>query len=297
MIRSMTGFASKTFLLTLPDGSSSNVIIHLKSLNSRYFETSFRLPYPLNSFEIECIKLFKSKLFRGHIYCTIHLSNASVFKGGIEPVIPLVKQYVDAVATIKKECTVTGELTIETLFTIPSLFAVEEQPLEEQSKKQIYANLNDTIVELIAVQEKEGEKLKTDLLNRVTVMDQAIQEIALASEKLVEKQKQKIHTTLAELTDDESKFAEIRKNALYALLDKIDIHEEVIRFKSHLEALVDQFKAEKIEKGKRLDFTLQELMREINTVTAKCSDAQISFLAINIKVELEKAREQAQNIV
>jgi len=89
----------------------------------------------------------------------------------------------------------------------------------------------------------------------------------------------------------------MRKNALFALLDKMDIHEEIVRFKSHLKSLHHQLDSAEIEKGKRLDFTLQELGREINTIAAKCSDATIGALAINVKVELEKAREQTQNIV
>lgn len=90
---------------------------------------------------------------------------------------------------------------------------------------------------------------------------------------------------------------EIGRSAVYVVLDKIDIHEEITRFKSHIENLQKLIEDKKIEKGKRLDFTLQELSREINTITAKCSDAGISTRAIDIKVELEKAREQTQNIV
>jgi len=84
---------------------------------------------------------------------------------------------------------------------------------------------------------------------------------------------------------------------LYISLDKMDIHEEIVRFKSHLKNITQQLESEKKEKGKRLDFTLQELAREINTLSSKCSDASITSQAINIKVELEKSREQTQNIV
>jgi uncharacterized protein (TIGR00255 family) len=96
---------------------------------------------------------------------------------------------------------------------------------------------------------------------------------------------------------DSNSLADMRKNALFALLDKMDIHEEIIRFKSHTENIKKQIAGQSIEKGKKLDFTLQELGREINTITAKCSDALIGAHAIDIKVEIEKAREQIQNIV
>ena len=113
----------------------------------------------------------------------------------------------------------------------------------------------------------------------------------------MEEQKEKIAVALKEFEADENQQNEIQKNAAYALLDKIDIHEEIVRFTTHLGVLEKEIRADKVEKGKRLDFTLQELAREINTITAKCSDATISTMAIDIKVELEKAREQSQNIV
>ena len=91
--------------------------------------------------------------------------------------------------------------------------------------------------------------------------------------------------------------AKIRLEELYRMLDKIDVHEEIVRFKSHLSAFEATVQDESVDKGRRLDFTLQELMRETNTITAKCSSSAIGSIAVDIKVELEKAREQTQNIV
>ena len=115
---------------------------------------------------------------------------------------------------------------------------------------------------------------------------------------LMEKKKKEVAELLKKIEAEENtEKPDARKNSLYASLDKIDVHEEIVRFKSHLKNLSMQLDSTIIEKGKRLDFTLQELAREINTLTSKCSDADLSTQAINIKVELEKAREQAQNIV
>ena len=100
-----------------------------------------------------------------------------------------------------------------------------------------------------------------------------------------------------EFKDEQNDMADARKSAMYAMLDKIDIHEEIVRFQSHLKNLQDLLNSAGVEKGKRLDFTFQELAREINTITAKCSDSKICEQAINIKVEIEKSREQTQNIV
>ena len=157
--------------------------------------------------------------------------------------------------------------------------------------------LNTLVDNVIAVQAKEGAVLKDDLQQRIAIMTDEIKKIESASQETIEAQKKKIHDTVAELEDDESRFAEIKKSALYAILDKIDLHEEIVRFKSHLASLKSQLDSDTTEKGKRLDFTLQELGREINTIAAKCSDAAVGAMAINVKVELEKAREQTQNIL
>lgn len=152
--------------------------------------------------------------------------------------------------------------------------------------------------DLIIAQEQEGAALKTDITTRVEHMQQEMSNIATESKKLIEKQKNTVNELTAQV-DKENIDPQIatQLSSAYAFLDKIDIHEEITRFNSHIESLQEQVSSNKIDKGKRLDFTLQELAREINTITAKCSDAAISKLAINIKVELEKAREQAQNIV
>ena len=106
-----------------------------------------------------------------------------------------------------------------------------------------------------------------------------------------------IATKLEEVAQQQPEVIELRRTQLYYDLERMDIHEEIVRFKSHLQALKAIMHSSDIEKGRRIDFTLQELMREVNTLAAKCSDANISTHAITIKIELEKIREQAQNIV
>ena len=167
MIRSMTGFASKIIQLTLSNDSKSNITINLKSLNSRYFETNCRIPYALNSIESELTKLFKEKLLRGSIYCTIHMSNPQIFKSSIEASMPVAQGYVDAVDDIKKKFKMEGNLDIATLLSLPNIFIVSDQGVDEESKKVIIDTINELIENLIAVQTKEGEGLRDDLKQRV----------------------------------------------------------------------------------------------------------------------------------
>ena len=139
--------------------------------------------------------------------------------------------------------------------------------------------------------------LSKDLYQRIAIIQQEMNVITQRAHIFVAESKKKILDTLQEIGADENLIINAQKNGLYAMLDKIDIHEEITRLTSHLEDLTTQLKSQDIEKGKRLDFILQELGREINTIAAKCSDSTISSHAINVKVEIEKMREQIQNIV
>jgi uncharacterized protein (TIGR00255 family) len=296
MIRSMTGFATKSFILTIKE-SKLPISINLKSLNSRYFDAICKLHYPLNNLETDFVKIFKAKLLRGSINFTIHLGNPNAFKGAIEPSIPTLQNYFNALELIKKKFPVEGTVSIADVLMLPNIFITEEIEIDDHTKAQIFNAVHELIEELIKVQTTEGSALKKDIINRIAIIEKEINSIEKAFESLMVTQKQKMNDALKELEQDTSKFAELQKNTLYAILDKIDVHEEIVRFKNHIKTLLQSLETSEIEKGKRIDFILQELSREINTITAKCSDGTISAHAINIKVELEKAREQTQNIV
>lgn len=295
-MRSMTGFALSSFNL-VHGTERSSVNVAIKSLNSRYFEVSYKTPYILSSLEHEITKLIKHALVRGHVTVTIHMSNPALFKGAIEPALNTIEGYIKALEQIKQTGKVGGTISLDALITLPNIFIVEEQGIDDSSKQAILQGIEKALASLIDGQNAEGAILLLDLEQRAAIMQKEIALIEDESAVLLATHKKKVQQSLQELVTDEIKFAETQKNSLYAMLDKIDTHEEVVRFKNHLENFKTILHAPNIEKGKRLDFTLQELAREINTISAKCSDSQISSRAINIKVELEKAREQVQNIV
>lgn len=296
MVRSMTGFSTKTISIPVLD-THVGMSIALKSLNSRFFDANCKLPYPISNLETEFIQLFKSRLLRGHISFTIHLTTANAFKSKVEPSLPTIAGYLHALEQIKENFSVEGSVSLSNLLLLPNIFTVQEEELSSDAKELIFATTNELINQLITMQSSEGEVLKNDLLTRIGIIEKEIAIIEKAAEEMIVAQKKKVDTALQELEMDDSKFAETHKSALYVMLDKIDIHEEIIRFKNHLKNLTMELNTPGIEKGKRVDFILQELGREINTITAKCSDSTISTHAINVKVELEKTREQNQNIV
>ncbi len=296
MIQSMTGFATTTFIL-IRDNEKSTITMNLKSLNTRFFETTCKFPVALFHLETKIVKHLKKRLHRGRIYFTIYLSNPSIFQGNISPALSTIKEYSSAINRIKQQLSITEPLSLKDLLHFPNIFNIEEKGVNKESEQLILDAIDNLINQVIDERIQEGKAIRQDINERIKITKQNITVIEKLAQQMLEQQKSKVLTILQEIGADESMLAEAQKNALYTTLDKIDIHEEIIRFKSHLQHLTQDITTDEIEKGKRLDFILQELGREINTITAKCSDATISAHAINIKVEIEKIREQVQNIV
>ncbi len=297
MIQSMTGYATKTITITKGSDQKAHISIQLKALNSRYFELNAKLPPALSYLETDLIKLFKKSLIRGYISFIVYVDNPSIFKGAITPALSTAQSYAAAIEKIKKEVGIADPITLEMLVRLPNIFSTEEQGMDKQSAQEILTTAKELIETVISEREKEGVQLKKDISDRLAFMKSEITEINTRFQAHMEEQKKKLSDVMSELEGDKSDLAEARKSALYTVLDKIDVHEEIVRFESHLVNLETLLDSQGAENGKRIDFTLQELAREINTITAKCSDSLISSRAINIKVEIEKAREQAQNIV
>lgn len=306
MILSMTGFSSKTFALPAPEQSSISgekpliqITMTLKTLNSRFFEANCKLPYALTGLETELIKIFKAELIRGNIFFTMHMANPYALTSSIEPARATVAGYVQSVKQIQEQFNIQGELTINSLLLLPHVFENQEQIINQELETQLLTEAKKLVDQLNVVREHEGHNLKQDLLSRIKIIKDNFTELEPRAQIVMEQKKaqlfQNLHTLLA---NQKQEMTEQAQNAfLYNQLDRIDIHEEIVRFKTHLESLITVINSKEREKGKKLDFTLQELFREINTLTSKGSDAALSSFAINIKVELEKMREQTQNIV
>lgn len=299
MLQSMTGFATKTVLLTTTSGEQLSATLNLKSLNSRFFESTCRLPQSFLHLEVPIIKLLKKELRRGHVYFTISLSNANALQGTIKPALSVAHSYVSALKKIAQETGIDDKITLDHLIRFSTIFTVEENPLDNTIEQQLLSLSQELCSALTQTRSQEGDYLQEDIVSRIKRLTAVIEHIAARSHIVAEEYKKKIDIALAEMNAsvEPNTMAEDRKNTLCMILDKIDIQEEITRFNGHLQSLHSHLISQEIEKGKRLDFILQELNREINTIASKCSDTIIGSSAISAKVELEKIREQAQNIL
>lgn len=312
MMRSMTGFVCQNIAVEVDSGEHCMISISLKSLNSRFFEVTCKTPHALSQYETDFIKILKPSLLRGHVYLTIHTSKPSLFNGQITADTQLVQAYLNAVNNIKNINQIAGELTIDNLVNLPGVFSSTENLIDTQIKDQIFQTVQQLCLALNQERAREGASLQAELLKITQLMQINLQTIEIEFQRSFEIQKDIIkakvseNQKLAQIKTDQSENSSLIGQAtmgpvspeyLNYTLDKLDIHEELSRFADHAQNLIKVINSANLTKGKQIDFILQECTREINTMSAKANNSIISALAIEIKVEIEKAREQVQNIV
>jgi uncharacterized protein (TIGR00255 family) len=297
-IESMTGFASTT--ITLPPNAqnqTAQLTISVKSLNGRFFEATCRIPYALLALEVEAITHARAHLKRGSVLITMNINDAQYFKGPIQISLPTLASYLSALKTAQQKFNVTGEITLAMVSQLPNVFVAEDETIADQIKTAILQALDRTLSVLKHVRATEGQQIFNDINARLQQLHVLITAIEQTFKQTFDERQQEINKQLATLGPVSSDIAQQQRMQLYLELDRIDVHEEITRFKTHLAAFEKTLISDQEEKGKSLDFTLQELVREINTLSAKCANGQMSTNAVAIKVELEKCREQVQNIV
>lgn len=292
----MTGFGSAREPISIGKGGKVIFVVEIKSLNSRFFEVACKLPSSLNSLEIRITDFLKKKLIRGRIYLTVRASEDSSLFQTVAPNLSLINDYLLASNKIKKEFKLKGDFSISELLNLPNIFISEEKIISSKIEQQILKLIEKSTDLLLKTRVEEGNNLKKDIENFFSISAKKMNKIKKLFTKMMTEKKEAIKKVLL-LTQQGDEGAKLKLDELYSTVSKIDVSEEITRFDSHLKSIKSALKDKGAIKGKRLDFILQELVRELNTINAKSSSYDISALAVDIKVELEKAREQVQNIV
>jgi uncharacterized protein (TIGR00255 family) len=227
------------------------------------------------------------------------MSSPSALTGVIEPSLSTVKGYLAAFKKIQQECNVPGTVTIADLVALENIFETKDTPLSQATIDRLWQEIKTLTEKCALARIEEGKALDIDLKERVALLKKYMTELEPRALEVTKQKKEQLMESLRVLLKEAAPdlIPESHIAVTYNQLERLDIHEEIVRFKMHLDSLEKTLTSPDIIKGKKLDFTLQELFREVNTIGSKCSDAHISGLAISIKVELEKAREQVQNIV
>lgn len=295
MLISMTGYCSKNQQLTLPDAGTVNLTLEIKTLNGRFFELTSKLPSSFSSAELAIGSLLQEKLIRGRVYLSLRVSNNDAKLASIEPSWTAIDQYVASSQAIKERYKLAGDVTVADIMQLPDVFVALDRSLSQRDEEVLLDFVGTCADGVMQMRSAEGTRLERDLVELFGVCGSKLEQIKITFAQEVIKAKDKLKELMAihDVTHESQPEVEEAKSALR----RMDIHEELTRFASHLESIKPLFEKPGREKGKRFDFILQEFLRETNTMMAKCSAYGISASGIDIKVALEKAREQVQNIL
>ncbi len=292
MLSSMTGFGKAEIK---QDGIS--VYVEVKSLNSRFLEVIPRIPRILQSKEFEIREIIREKITRGKITISINLEIDPTYLGPIEINFNLASYFVKLLRELKKKTKVKGEIKLEHLLMFRDKFEANSFDNISEGHWEVVRNaIEKAVDELVEARKKEGLELSKDIENRINLILMHVDRILTLSERgLKNKQgilKQKIEKFFRDVEFDKSRL----EMELVLLADKLDVTEECVRLKSHAKFFIETLRSDEVAVGRRLNFLLQEMLREATTIGAKAEDAEITYLVIAIKEEIEKIREQLQNV-
>jgi uncharacterized protein (TIGR00255 family) len=288
MPKSMTGFArvEKEY----GEGKLSG---EARSLNSRYLEINIKLPRIDYFYEQKLRELVKKRIKRGKVDISVKWEKSSEQINIPKINESTIKQYTEMIKALKKSCGLKGDLTVDNIFTLKDIFVYEEN--NNVTEEKLIDCFGVLMVDLNNERAKEGQILEKDLLSKIEIISSNLSEIEARWPDTIktheEKLKEKIMEATKTTTIDETRI--LQEIAIY--MERIDLSEEIVRLKGH----IDNFKItlnsdEPI--GRKLDFIIQEMVRETNTIGSKSNDLYINERVIQIKVEIEKMREQVQNV-
>lgn len=291
MIRSMTGFGRCEV-----EEDDKKISVEMKSVNHRYFEASIKMPKALGAFESAIRDELKKYIERGKVDVFITYEDLSEADEKVKYNHEIAAEYMKYLNQMGEEFGLDNDIRVSTLSRYQDVFTMEEnQPDEEKLWELTEKAIQGACVEFAKTRSSEGERLKKDLIAKLEEMLSDVSFITERSPKIVEDYKNDLRAKIAELVDD-SKIDESRLAAEVAIYaDKVCVDEELVRLKSHVEATKKSLE-DGGSVGRKLDFLAQEMNREANTILSKTPDLEISDHAINLKTEIEKVREQIQNI-
>ena len=297
-MRSMTAFGRATVA-----GEGYELTVELRSVNNRYLDLNFRMPRAWTAQE-ERIKAALSAMgvSRGKVDVSVSLTDTRAQSGAslLQPDLDVARNYLESASLLEAELGVKNDLTATRLLTLPGVMVPVKEDAEEDDDT-VWAKLSPAVTEAVtaflAAREREGARLAADVLDKLSGIRELVATIAARSAENVATYRtrfeERLRAALGEtgVTFDENRI--ITECAVYA--DRVAIDEELVRLASHFDALEGLFKSSEAV-GRKIDFMLQETNREINTIGSKCSDAAMARTVAEVKSELEKIREQIQNI-
>ncbi|BDZ81759.1 YicC/YloC family endoribonuclease [Claveliimonas bilis] len=292
MIKSMTGFGR----CELADGERK-FTIEMKGVNHRYLDVNIRMPKKLNFFETAIRNLLKQSVSRGKVDIFITYEDLSEGQAVLKYNETLAKEYLVCLKQMEESFGLENDIRVSTLSRYPEVLTMEEQALDaEEIWNVLKKAMEGALEQFVETRTMEGENLKKDILSKLDGMQKLVAYIEERSPEIVKEYREKLEEKVKELLED----SQIDDGKIAAevviFADKICTDEEVVRLKSHISHMQEVLRSEESGIGRKLDFIAQEMNREANTILSKANDLEVSNCGIDLKTEIEKVREQIQNI-
>lgn len=292
MLRSMTGFGAAS-----AKSEHGGVSVELRCLNHRFKEVKARLPREIAFLEPKAVKIVSERVERGAVEVTVRNLEGARASRGVRLDEGLAEEIVEAMRKLKARHGLAGEVTIEALTSVEGVLEISERPTSVGGFEELLDRaLRQALEEAMAMREEEGRALAEDLRGRVSTVRSIVDVVEKEAEKMPAVHKARIDSRIKSLLADAPLDSGRLEAEVAILVDRSDVSEEITRLRSHLGQLEELVDNAEESVGRRLGFLLQELGREINTVGSKSQSSAISHHVVDLKAELERMREQVQNI-
>ncbi|HEX3038777.1 MAG TPA: YicC/YloC family endoribonuclease [Caproiciproducens sp.] len=291
MIRSMTGFGRSEDTI---DGR--DIIIEIKSVNHRYFEFSSRITRGYGFLDEKLKSYLQNRISRGKIDLYVSIETLEDTDAQVSINHSIAAGYVNALHELAQRYHLRDDISVSTVSRNADIFTIHKTPEDEEIIWNAVRHVTDKALDtLLTMRETEGKRLKEDVLQRAELILKTVDQIEERSPQTVEEYREKLQQRLQEMLGDTNIDEQriLTEAAIFA--DKVAVAEETVRLRSHFEQLRNMLNSDEAV-GRKLDFIVQEMNREANTIGSKCVDTQIAYMVVNIKAEIEKIREQIQNI-
>ncbi|MCM1529432.1 MAG: YicC family protein [Alistipes sp.] len=291
MLKSMTGYGRAQEVL-----NGRDILVEIRSVNHRYFECNSRIPRAYNYIEEKLKTRLKQKIARGKVDVSVTINNIEGRDSEIAVNIGAAEGYVNALRSISEELKIADDLTLSKLIKLPDIFNVQKTPDdEEQVWNDVAQVADDALGNFLNMRETEGEKLRADVLEKTDVILEMVSRVEALSPQTAENYRNRLQQKLSEILEskDVDQQRIVTEAAIFA--EKIAVDEETVRLRSHIAQFRELVNSSE-SIGRKLDFIVQEMNREVNTIGSKAQDLSITRLVVDMKAELEKIREQIQNI-
>lgn len=291
MIKSMTGFGR-----CLETVGGKDILVEIKSVNHRYYEFSARVPRAYGYLEEKLKGFLQGRISRGKVEVGVTVYNASAENESIEVNRDVAKQYISALRSANEELGLTDDLTLSKLMRLPDIFNVRKAEDDEdavwESVKTVAGKALDNF---IAMREAEGRKMRDDVLSRLEYITELVGKIEQKSPETTEKYRKRLYDKLSDILNDKNIDEQriVTEAAIFS--EKTAVDEETVRLRSHIHQCRELLDSDEAV-GRKLDFLIQEFNREANTIGSKAQDVEITKIVVELKSEIEKIREQIQNI-